>query len=271
VSKSTIPASQWKEEAAQVFEADAQHYATGREDYHWYQTQLKFMTNALAGKTGRVLDLGCAAGVEIAALRHAGFTVLGVDYVHRMLLASKRRLANDPTVSFTRADAEYLPFRDASFDHVVCLGVLEYLPSYSRTIAEVHRVLRSDGIAVVALPSRTSLFHITRTIEKAILSPLWRAGKRMLGKASPRTVPAHHRNTCIPSKFLDEMERSGLHPIDYASTAFMLAPLDRLWPTAEERFAMAFERFGRTPLLRWMGSQFMVVARKRADPSLHSF
>jgi hypothetical protein len=48
------------------------HYETVRENSRWYQTQVNFAMNALLGKSGRVLDLGCAAGVEIAALRATG-------------------------------------------------------------------------------------------------------------------------------------------------------------------------------------------------------
>lgn len=264
-------ASQWKREAATVFEADTPHYATGRENARWYRTQLNFAMNALtgpdAGKRGRVLDLGCAAGVEIAALRNAGFSVVGADYVHLMLLESQKRFAQDPKVGLARADAEFLPFSGGSFDHVVCLGVLEYLQSYDRSIAEVYRVLRPGGIAVFALPSRVSLYHLSHTAEQATLAPLWRTAKRILGKASVGTVPQHHRNPCVPGRFLAQLEKAGLRPVEHANTAFLLAPLDRFWPAGQEGLAVRLERFGRTRFLGWMGSQFMVVARKRESGS----
>jgi ubiquinone/menaquinone biosynthesis C-methylase UbiE len=265
-------ASQWKKEAAQVFEAESPHYETGRENSHWYQTQLDFTMQALAAHSsgrsgGRVLDLGCAAGVEIAALRAAGFTVVGADYVQLMLLSSQKRFAKDPQVGLSRADAEFLPFSSGSFDHVVCLGVLEYLQSYDRSIAEVQRVLRPGGIAVFALPSRVSLYHYSHTVEEAILAPIWRIVKRLLGKASTGTVPRHHRNTCIPGRFLTQLEQAGLHPVDHANTAFLMGPLDRFWPEGQKRLALSLERFGRTRLLGWMGSQFMVAVRKSESGS----
>jgi|SRR5688572_27621964 len=259
-------ASVWKREAAQVFEAAASYYDSGREGSRWYLTQVDFSMKALAGESGRVLDLGCAAGYEITVLRAAGFTVVGADYVHRMLLSSQRRFSKDPNVGLARADAEYLPFAASSFDHVVCLGVLEYLPDYGRALAEVHRVLKPGGAAVLALPSRRSLFHLSHTVEQATIGPLWRAAKRMLGKPLVAMVPPHHQNTCIPSRFMAELENVGLHPVDYANTCFFVSPLDRLWPTVQERLALRLERFGRNPLLGWMGRQFMVAVRKRSKP-----
>ena len=131
-------------------------------------------------------EQGCAAKDQIAALRAAGFNVVGADYVHLMLRESQRRHGWDAKVGLARADAEFLPFSDSSFDHVVCLGVLEYLQSYDRSIAEVRRVLRSGGSAVFALPSRVSLYALSYAAEQATLAPLWRAAKRALGKALER-------------------------------------------------------------------------------------
>jgi ubiquinone/menaquinone biosynthesis C-methylase UbiE len=141
--------------------------------------------------------------------------------------------------------------------------VLAYLQSYERSLAEVRRVLRPGGRAVFALPSRVSLYALSHAAEQATLAPLWRAAKRALGKASNGTVPQHHRNPCVPGRFLAQLEQAGFEPLDHASTAFLLAGLDRFWPAGQDRLALALERFGRAPGLAWMGSQFMVAAKKR--------
>jgi ubiquinone/menaquinone biosynthesis C-methylase UbiE len=254
---------QWKRQAATVFESDIAYYDTDRENFPWYRTQLNFTMNSLAGRSGRVLDLGCAAGVEIAALRAAGFTVVGADFAHPMLLASHYRFAKDTHVSLAQADAEFLPFPDGSFDHVVCLGVLEYLQSYDRCLNEIHRVLRPAGIAVFSLPSRVSLYNISERAGRIFLGPLWHAGRRLLGRASAVKVPPHHRNLCIPWRFLSQLSKRGFQPLDRANTAFLFAPLARFWPAGQDHLATRLERFGRSRWLGWMGSQFVVAAQKR--------
>ena len=59
-----------------------------------------------------------------------------------------------------RHRAESLPYRDDSFDLVVCLGLLEHLPaeSRSRTLAELARVLRPSGRLALVLNNASSRF-----------------------------------------------------------------------------------------------------------------
>ncbi len=58
-------------------------------------------------------------------------------------------------VRTARADAESLPFADASFDLVLGHAVLHHLPNLRRAFAEFHRVLRPGGRIVFAgEPSR---------------------------------------------------------------------------------------------------------------------
>ena len=52
----------------------------------------------------------------------------------------------------TIADAHDLPFADASFDAVVSVAVLQYLPDPARAMQEAHRVLKPDGLAYVVAP-----------------------------------------------------------------------------------------------------------------------
>ena len=89
----------------------------------------------------------------------------------------------------------------------------------------------------------------------------------MLGKSSGGGAPAipdHHRNLCMPGRFVRQLDKAGLRSFDQAHTAFLCAPIDRLWPAGQDRIASALEPFGRTKLIGWMGSQFLVAARKSA-------
>jgi SAM-dependent methyltransferase len=58
----------------------------------------------------------------------------------------------DPQVADVQADVTDLPFRDESFDLLVCLHVLEHVPDDRKAIAELFRVLRPGGQAVIQLP-----------------------------------------------------------------------------------------------------------------------
>src|SRR3954470_13767903 len=78
------------------------------------------------------------------------------------------------------ADAEALPFEDASFDLVFGHAVLDHLPDLDQAFAEFHRVLRPGGtLAFAGEPSRYGdrLAAVPKRAASA-LAPAWRAAMR---------------------------------------------------------------------------------------------
>jgi ubiquinone/menaquinone biosynthesis C-methylase UbiE len=110
----------------------------------------------LPGEGGglRLLDVGCGTGHQLAELRQRGYEVAGVDGSQDML--EHARVLN-PGAELRQADVERLPFPDASFDVVLCIEVLRYLPDVSGCIREMARVLRPGG---VCLATATPLFNL---------------------------------------------------------------------------------------------------------------
>ncbi len=168
-----------KDQVCDIFERWADHYATERERTRYFQAQLAIVLSMLAGKSGRILDIGCAAGGDIPELRARGFSVVGVDISPRMLEFAHSRFASDPQVAFCLADADQLPFLDQSMDHVICLGVFEFLPDYRAAVQEIHRVLRPGGLAIFAIPSRISQCELGERLASITVIPLWRTVKRL--------------------------------------------------------------------------------------------
>ena len=93
----------------------------------------------------RLLDVGCGTGHHLARYRRLGFEVVGVDGSAEMLAHAR---AANPGVSLQRADVQNLPFPDASFDVVLSIEVLRYLPEPVLALREMARVLRPGGILV---------------------------------------------------------------------------------------------------------------------------
>ncbi len=95
----------------------------------------------------RMLDIGCGEG---ALLHELGFTGIGVDInSERLMLAREREL------SVILADGANLPFNDSKFSTIVSMEVLEHIPDMEPVIREVYRVLETDGVWVVSVPSVT--------------------------------------------------------------------------------------------------------------------
>ena len=101
------------------------------------------------------LDLGCSAGLYTRSLaaRIGDKDVVGIDISPSMLKEAGRRsrgLRVSP--SFARADAENLPFADASFSGAVCGGSLNEFGDPARVLRETRRVLEPGGrVAIMGI------------------------------------------------------------------------------------------------------------------------
>ena len=105
---------------------------------------------------GLYLDLGCSAGLytrSLAAELGSRGDVVGIDISPSMLKEAARRARKiGAAPSLARADAENLPFADASFDGAVCGGSLNEFGDPARTLRERGRVLAPGGrVAIMGI------------------------------------------------------------------------------------------------------------------------
>lgn len=101
---------------------------------------------------GRLIDIACGPGVVTAALAPNAASIVAFDATDEMLANAKARCAKAGlnNVEFRSGDAEHLPFADAHFDGAVSRAALHHFADSQRAIAEMFRVLRPGGVAVIA-------------------------------------------------------------------------------------------------------------------------
>jgi ubiquinone/menaquinone biosynthesis C-methylase UbiE len=94
---------------------------------------------------GRVLDVGCGPGFVGARIAGArpGLRVVGVDRDETVLAQARTR------IEVVRGEAEALPFAGQAFDGVYSRLLLRHLRRPDAALADMHRVLRPGGIAIV--------------------------------------------------------------------------------------------------------------------------
>lgn len=97
----------------------------------------------------RVLDVGCGLGAPARRLaRASGVEVVGISTSPAMVreaTARARSAGLDGQVRFEVADAEELPFEDASFDAAWAIESLVHMADRPRVFREIGRVLRPGG------------------------------------------------------------------------------------------------------------------------------
>jgi arsenite methyltransferase len=99
-----------------------------------------------------VLDIGSGPGFlasDMAAAVGPKGRVCGIDASDAMVAMSSKRCAGQPWTEFRTADAARLPYPDHSFDVAVSTQVYEYVPDIPAALAELSRVLRPGGRAVI--------------------------------------------------------------------------------------------------------------------------
>jgi ubiquinone/menaquinone biosynthesis C-methylase UbiE len=101
-----------------------------------------------------VIEPGCGTGVISELLLEelgARGRVYGVDISEKMLEAAKAK-SLVPRAFFHHADAACMPFTNGFADTVVCFRVFPHLDNQAAVLAEFYRVLKKDGLLVIAHP-----------------------------------------------------------------------------------------------------------------------
>jgi len=99
-----------------------------------------------------ILDIGCGIGVYEQKLERKGFkNVIGIDVDEKSIKQCASTCLN---ASFIQSKAEYLPFRESSFDVILMIEVLEHVDVVESTLEECHRVLKEGGILCITTPNR---------------------------------------------------------------------------------------------------------------------
>lgn len=149
---------------------------------------------AIALRPGeRVLDIGCGPGFLTGeAATEVGPTgwACGLDISDSVLAVARQRSAGQPYaawIDFRHGDAVALPFPDASFDAAVATQVYEYVRDVPRALAELSRVLRPGGRAVVVDTDwDTMAWHSADAVRSARILAAW--DEHLADPRLPRTL-----------------------------------------------------------------------------------
>jgi ubiquinone/menaquinone biosynthesis C-methylase UbiE len=136
----------------------------------------------LADISGRVLELGCGAGVNFSYYAPTASEVVAIE-PEPYLRARAERAALSAAVDVRVIDgnSESLPLPDASFDAAVCSLVLCSVPDLAQTLAELRRVLRPGG-RLHYYEHVVSRNRVVRGVQRAVDTTFW---PRLFGNCHP--------------------------------------------------------------------------------------
>jgi ubiquinone/menaquinone biosynthesis C-methylase UbiE len=121
-----------------------------REQIDMLRTRYEFAARLADGK--EVLEVACGTGPGLGYLANRARRVVGGDFDETLIGLARAHYGS--RVELCRLDAQNLPFEDSSFDVILLLEALYYLPQPERFIAEARRTLRPDGALVICSANR---------------------------------------------------------------------------------------------------------------------
>jgi ubiquinone/menaquinone biosynthesis C-methylase UbiE len=250
------------------FDSDADRYRTDRYperpatcEQLSYLVRREYVLAMLAEgapNPGRVLDVGCGPGVYTNALVDRHWQVWGTDLSSRMLVVAKESVRNRGGAEFAVGQTTSLPFPDASFDAIICIGVMAYVEDDEKTVAELARVLKPGGCAVIQLANRYAPIRLEQRLR-------WIVSRRVLRRAPDEEDRLRQSVTLAvhePQPFGELCRRFGLMPRSSRFYDFRTPGLVRLWPQAAVAIGRAFETVGDRGWLAWWGSGYLVRLEK---------
>lgn len=160
------------------------------------------LLQALSPQQGEViLDVGCGDGAISYRIAKAGAQSVALDINERaMRLGSKlmKRIGISPQPIWILADGCKLPFKDESFDKVVCADVWEHLTYEQKhaLLLESARVLKRRGVLVLTTPNgirvqagliKWKLWAILHGVSPKHIKPAWEGQGGHIGLDTPQT------------------------------------------------------------------------------------
>jgi SAM-dependent methyltransferase len=207
------------------FEAAGWETTAAAYDHYWPRLTNRLNDHLLdavgAGPHARLLDVACGPGYLTGQASDRGATVTGIDVAKAMVEMARRRC---PRIEFRQADAQALPFPEASFHAIVGNLAIPHLARPERAAAEFHRVLASNGRLALTtwdLPDRARLVGV---LLEAV---------REIEVIPPETVPAgpDFFRFADNAEFNALLAGQGFTEVEVRSIAFMhpVGSPDELW------------------------------------------
>jgi SAM-dependent methyltransferase len=179
---------------------------------YWQRRRHAVITSMAAGAE-TVLDVGCGSSRIIGSRR-----LVGLDIVLAKLRYARRY--GNPLV---HGSIFGLPFKDSSFDAVICSEVIEHVPADARVFDELERVLKPGGCLILGTPD----YDRWR----------WRALEWMYGRLSPGGYADEHITHFSRRNLSTYLEARGMtiEAIEYVGGSEMILNLRRPQAAAPQR------------------------------------
>jgi len=129
---------------------------------YWHKRRFEEVRKLVEKKDGEILDIGSADGVftKVILDKSGSKKITGIDVLKTSVNWANNHWKKNRKLVFKVGDAHKLDFGTNKFDAVFALEVLEHVPDPQKVFHEIKRVLKSNGYAVLLVPTDSVLFRL---------------------------------------------------------------------------------------------------------------
>lgn len=120
-----------------------------------FGTQLVKEAEQFLGFRGKFLDVGCGRGEIVKAAKTLDWNAKGCDISEQYIDYARKKYEID---AYT-GTVEDLKFDKNSFDFISLVEVIEHLYNPLKTISELHRIIKKDGVLYLSTPNEESIYQ----------------------------------------------------------------------------------------------------------------
>jgi ubiquinone/menaquinone biosynthesis C-methylase UbiE len=242
-----------------------------------YQERLKMLLELVdkiaLPRQARVMEVGCGAGYATVALAKLGYFVDAIDATGVMVDSTRKRAMNSGLqnrVKSSVGDVCALSFPDETFSLVVAMGVLSWVPSATKAMQEMCRVLQPEGYLILGVENRWGLRQFLDPFENPLLGPVKELARRIL-RRSEREAPRVRSGSSSIRAYDAMLDAHHLEKLEGITFGF--------GPLTFFRYKLLPHRVGlkvhrglkalahRSPMVRSTGALYTVVGKKSGSPS----
>jgi ubiquinone/menaquinone biosynthesis C-methylase UbiE len=132
----------------------------------WFKSEKIFLRETIT-KDANVLDMCCGNGRDISYIIDITKNITGIDHDIDIINSAKRRFKDYNSVKILLAEAQNLPFKDNTFDFVICTATFNnFGENKLKVLAEMKRVMKKGGLLIVGVYSEDAFDERTMTYKK---------------------------------------------------------------------------------------------------------
>jgi len=214
------------------------------------------------------LDVGFGAGIFLNFMSNYSSLAVGVELSSKFVKIVREHFKGI-NAEYIVADAERLPFRQESFDLILCNQVFEHLPNVEEAIHEIKRVTKHRGKVIASVPNLSEFAPVWVTLRQLGLDPV-KMGKRVakILRINPQEIEhnaQYHPQKKTPHEWQEILECSGF---TVKKESIMTAPLGNILRIYKEKeiyriVQLVDKTVGRHFPLNMLGSYLLLKCQKR--------